>query len=81
MEPVLSVCAVFMVFMVFMVFIVDTEDTEDASSSLLNVMALIKFGAVILCLFFLGSDGKIFPGNSVRNLLCILAKSPYLRPT
>ena len=64
----------------FVVFIVDTDDTDDASSSLLKVMAFIKFEAVVLCLFFLGKDGKIFPGSSVRSLLCILANSPYLRP-
>jgi len=77
-EPVPSVCKVFRVFVVFMV---DTDDTEEASSSLLKVMALIKFEVVMLCLFFLGKDGRIFPGSSVRSLLCILAKSPYLRPT
>ncbi len=77
MEPVPSVCKVFKV---FVVFIVETDETDEASSSLLKVIALIKFEAVVLCLFFLGNDGKIFPGSSVRSLLCILAKSPYLRP-
>jgi hypothetical protein len=76
-EPVPSVCKVFKV---FVVFIVDTDDTDEASSSWLKVMALIKFEAVVLCLFFLGNKGKIFPGSSVRSLLCILAKSPYLWP-
>jgi hypothetical protein len=76
-DPVPSVCKVFKV---FIVFIVDTDDTDEASSSLLKVMAFIRFEAVVLCLFFLGNDGKIFPGSSVRSLLCNLAKSPYLWP-
>lgn len=77
MEPVPSDCKVFKV---FVVFIVDTDERDEASSSWLKVMALIKFEAVTLCLFFLGNEGNIFPGSSVRSLLCILAKSPYLQP-
>lgn len=76
-ELVPSVC---IVFIVFVVFTVDTDDTDEASSSLLNVIALIRLEAVVLCLFFLGNDGRIFPGSSVRIFLCILAKSPYRRP-
>jgi len=61
--------------------IVETDDIDDASSSSpLPVIPLNRFEAVELCLFFFGIGGRIFPGNSVRNLLCSLAKSPYRLP-
>lgn len=49
--------------------IVETEETDEASSSVLPMTPLNRLEAVELCLFFLGIEGRIFPGNSVRNLL------------
>lgn len=64
------------------VAIVETEEKEEASlSAPPPVIPLKRFDAVELCLFFLGSVGKTLPGNSVRNFLCNLTKSPYRRPT
>lgn len=55
---------------------VENDDTEDASESLPPVIELIRFDAVELVLFFLGSGGRTLPGNSVRSLLCRRLKSP-----
>lgn len=56
---------------------VETEDMDEASSSSpLPVSPPSRFEAVELCLFFFGIGGRTFPGNSVRNLLCNLEKSP-----
>jgi hypothetical protein len=48
--------------------IVDMEDTDESSSSF-PTTPLSKFDAVELPLFFLGSEGRTFPGNSVRSFL------------
>lgn len=55
---------------------VEIEDSEEASSS-----AVLNQLVEVDVLFFLGSGGRIFPGSSVRNLLCSFAKSPYLFAT
>lgn len=49
--------------------VVDIEDILEASSS----SALVNMDEL---LFFLGKGGSTFPGNSCRNFLCILTKSP-----
>ena len=61
--------------------IVETDDIDEASESSPPLTALNKFEAVELCLFFFGIGGRTLPGNSVRNLLWSLLKSPYRLPT
>lgn len=59
---------------------VETDEMDDVSE-LFPLWLPMILGAVECDLFLWGSGGRTLPGNSVRNLLCKRAKSPYRRPT
>ncbi len=58
---------------------VETDDMDEVSE--LFPLWLPELPGILESdLFLWGSGGRILPGNSVRSLLCNLAKSPYRRP-